>query len=266
MKSVPYRSVLGSLVYLSTRTRSDISKATSMSGKFQESPAPVHWKLLNQIVRYLIGTIDHCLYLLKPEGKNALEGWSDADWARDTSNRRSRSGYIITVSGSPEIWCCKLQTYTYLSSSEAEFFSLGYCTREVIWIPDLLHDLGVQQLSPTKVLQYNLGIISWTEEMQVLRKVKHIGLQYHYVRDAVDSETVQVTQKPSSENRCDSLTKVLVWHDYKKHRVWLGVTALRAIEGCVRISLPIRSSMSRPRHDYAETAPWANIRVLDLHF
>lgn len=253
IKSVPYRKVLGSLVYLSTRTRPDIATATSMLGKFQESPSRVHRKILKQVVRYLSGTISFGLFLPQSEGKVVLEGWSDADWARDTSNRRSRSGYILTLSGSPVVWFSKLQTYTSLSSSEAEFFSLAHCVREIIWIGDVLHELGVPQMSPTTVLQDNLGTISWTEEMQGLRKVKHIGVKYHYVRDTVDSETVQVSHTPSSENRADSLTKVLVGEDYKKHRVWLGVTALPAIEGGVRRTLPIRKPMARLRSNVHES-------------
>lgn len=51
-------------------------------------------------------------------------------------------------------------------------------------------------MSPTNVFQDNLGTISWSEEMQGRRKVKHIGVKYHYVRSAVYSETVQVDHTP----------------------------------------------------------------------
>lgn len=49
--------------------------------------------------------------------------------------------------------------------------------------------------------------------MQRLCKFKHIGANYHYEGDAVDSETVQLTHTPSSENHAGSLTKVLVGDD-----------------------------------------------------
>lgn len=163
MSTVPYRNVLGSLILLSTRTRPDISTAVSMLGKFQEKPGRSHSKLLQQVVRYLIGTIDHGLFLPKTAGKCVLYAWSDGDWARDNSNPRSRTGYLLTMSVSPIVWCSKLQTSTSLSSTEAEFYSLAYYTREVMWIRDLLKELDVQQRNPTLTLQDNLGTMTWTK-------------------------------------------------------------------------------------------------------
>ena len=61
MKTVPYRKLLGSLIFLSTRTRPDISTAVSILGNFQENPSPVHWKHLKQVIRYLVGTVKHGL-------------------------------------------------------------------------------------------------------------------------------------------------------------------------------------------------------------
>lgn len=118
MSTIPYRSILGSLIFLSTSTRPDISTAVSMLGKFQEIPGRQHWKLFQHVVRYLIGTKEYGIFL--PKGCTCtLTAWSDADWALDASNRRSRTGYLLTIDGSPIVWCSKLQSSTSLSSTEA---------------------------------------------------------------------------------------------------------------------------------------------------
>ena len=205
-----------------------------MLGKFQENPSLVHWKHLKQVICYLDGTVEHGLTFPISDESATLRAWSDADWAHDCTNRRSRAGYILTVSGCPVIWSSKLQTATALSNFEAEFFSLSQCTREVMCVRELLEELEVKQCYPTAVFKDNLGTISWTEDMQWLRKVKHIGIKYHYIRDSVQAKIVQVKHVNTQENRSDSLKKVLVGDDFKKHGTLLGVIASPVIHGGCR--------------------------------
>ena len=156
-----------------------------MLGKFQADPGPTQWKYLQHLVRYLIATPEHGLYLKADQGRATLQAYSDADWAREEEKRRSRSGYVLYINSSPIIWSSKLQTATAQSTAEAEFFALHSVVREVSRVRDILRELGEHQRSPTVVYQDNLGTISWTDNVQGLRKVKHIGVKYHYVRSKV---------------------------------------------------------------------------------
>ena len=223
MENIPFRKVLGALLYLSTRTRPDIATAVSMIAKFQSKPTLTHWKLLKNVVRYLIGTKDYGILL--PKGNDGLEVlcWTDADWARDLSNRRSRTGILITLNGGPIVWTSKLQTSTALSTPEAEFNALSHSIKELRWLRIVLLELKAIDTGPIIIKQDNLGSISWTEGVNGLRKVKHVGIKYHYVRDSVERKIVQVGYTPSAENRSDSLTKVMIGEEFIKHRSWLGV-------------------------------------------
>lgn len=62
---------------------------------------------------------------------------------------------------------------------------------------------------PTLILQEKLGSISWKENVQGLRKVKHVGLKY-YFSEAVAGMHVLVQHKPSDENRADGLRKFMI--------------------------------------------------------
>ena len=222
MQGVPYKEVLGSLLYLSTRTRPELATVVSMLGKFASSPAMRHWKAMKHVLRYLKGTKDFGLCIEK--GSTAvLEAWSDADWARDQDKRRSRSGILLTIGRNPVMWTSKMQTSVAMSTSEAEFLALSECVRDTNWVRQVLNDVGVDVSKPTIVYQDNLGTIRWTDEVQGLRKVKHVGIRYQFVKQAVDERHVQVLYTPSESNRADSLTKILAGQSFEAHRSFLHV-------------------------------------------
>ena len=217
MKMVPYKEVLGSLLFLSTSTRPDISTAVSMLGKFAASPLPRHWNAMKHVIRYLSGTQDYGLVFKKKCGHD-LGAWSDAEWARDEHKRRSRSGILITIGSNPVIWTSKLQPSVALSTTEAEFYALSECIREVNWVRQLFIELDIEMSSPTPVQQDKLGAIKWTKEVQGLRNVKHVRIRYHFVKEAVQRKDVEVVYTPSVENKADPLTKVLGGSLFDTHR------------------------------------------------
>lgn len=227
MESVPYRETLGLLIFLSTLTRPDLATAVSMLGKIQAEPARKHWQAMKHVIRYLIGTVDYGIYLPGNKSAAKLTAWSDADWVRDLECRRSRSGYILTVGGGPVVWTSRLQGARAVSTSEAEFIALSLCTREVSWVRSLLKELGEKQIEATVIFQDNLGFILWTEEVQGLRKVKHVDIRYHYVRTEVENKIIAVEYTSSTSNRADSLTKALVGTTFNQHRPWLGCISSR---------------------------------------
>jgi hypothetical protein len=61
IESIPYASLVGSLMYASTCTRLDISFAVGMLGRYQSNPRKIHWIARKKILRYLKGTKDHML-------------------------------------------------------------------------------------------------------------------------------------------------------------------------------------------------------------
>ena len=58
MSHLPYRAVIGSLLWLSLGTRPDITYAVSQVAKFSANPGLEHWKAMKRILRYLHGACD----------------------------------------------------------------------------------------------------------------------------------------------------------------------------------------------------------------
>ena len=75
MCSIPYRSAIGSLMYLSTCTRPDISAAISELSKFSQNPGAAHWEGVKRVLRYVNGTVGEGL-LYKRGAQVAVWGYS----------------------------------------------------------------------------------------------------------------------------------------------------------------------------------------------
>ncbi|KAA0035715.1 Retrovirus-related Pol polyprotein from transposon TNT 1-94 [Cucumis melo var. makuwa] len=61
METIPYASIVGSLLYAQTCTRPDISFVVGMLGRYQSNPGMDHWKAAKKVLRYLQGTKDYML-------------------------------------------------------------------------------------------------------------------------------------------------------------------------------------------------------------
>ena len=116
-----FQSAVGSLLYLSTISRPDITYAVSNVAKICANPAKEHWTAVKNIMRYLVGTV-YLGFLYKKNELKSCVGFSDADWAGDLDDRKSTSGYIFQLSGAAISWRSKKQACVALTA-EAEYIA-----------------------------------------------------------------------------------------------------------------------------------------------
>ena len=96
MKNVPYRSIVGSLMYLMVGSRPDLATAVGTLSQYAVDPCPTYWHALKRVFRYLQATPTHGLRF-SGSSCGELEGYLDADWAGDIESRRSTSGYVFVL-------------------------------------------------------------------------------------------------------------------------------------------------------------------------
>ena len=85
MINIPYRSIVGSLQYITLSTRPDVSFAVNQLSRYMENPGPSHWTAGKRVLRYLKGTANTGL-LYKDYNQNnstKIEIFCDADWGGD---------------------------------------------------------------------------------------------------------------------------------------------------------------------------------------
>ena len=90
-----YQQVIGCLTYKSTATRQDIATGVGVLSQCMSKLSKDHWMGMKRVLRYLKGTLNYGLKFSVHGEKTELNGYSDADWARDVDARRSTSGYVF---------------------------------------------------------------------------------------------------------------------------------------------------------------------------
>ena len=227
MRLIPYREAIGSLMFLSTRTRPDIATALNILAKHNACPHPIHWKGVKRIFRYLQGSINEGIYLQGAERIEdlVLQCAVDADWATDTDDRTSRTGVICQINNNTVWWKSRKQNSIAVSSCEAEYMALFEGCKDVLWMRNLLCDLGFcPGLQPTEIHHDNQSSITWAEN-RGMRKVKHIDLRYNFSQTLVNQQIVSLKFISSENNIADVFTKILTGAKFVKAKERLGIMA-----------------------------------------
>ena len=92
-----YSKIIGSLMYLASATRPDISFAVSKLSRFVSNPGDNHWKALKRVMHYLKGTMEYGIHYTKYH--RVLEWYSDSNWISDADEIKATSGYVFTFGG-----------------------------------------------------------------------------------------------------------------------------------------------------------------------
>ncbi|MCP4490581.1 MAG: DDE-type integrase/transposase/recombinase, partial [Gammaproteobacteria bacterium] len=221
-----YQSAVGSLLYVATATRPDVSAAVSRTAKFCSKPTTEHWAAVKRIFRYLKGTKKFGL-LYKQSKESELVSYADADWAGDAGDRRSTSGFVYMLSGGAISWRSKKQTIVALSTAEAEYVALSAATQEGVWLRSLLKSLCQQVEKPTKLLEDNQSAIAIANNSISHCRSKHIDIKYHYVRQKVTEGAIELHYCPTHDMVADVLTKGLSKNAFERQRKALGLIELR---------------------------------------
>ena len=119
MKSVPYLSAVGSLMYLAVGTCPDIAFAVGALSRFNANPGRAHWKQVRHVFKYLAGTWDLSLCYGPGQDSTQLQIFSDADYVGDVDSACSTTGYTIFIGKSLVDWSSKWQPVVAKSTTES---------------------------------------------------------------------------------------------------------------------------------------------------
>jgi hypothetical protein len=92
-----YSQIIGSLMYLASATRPNISFGVSKLSRFVSNLGDDHWHALERVMRYLKGTTNYEIhYSWNPM---VPEGYNDSNWIYDADEIKATNKYAFTLGG-----------------------------------------------------------------------------------------------------------------------------------------------------------------------
>jgi len=230
---LPFRTVVGKLAWLASKTRPDLSFAVNSISRYVNNPTVTHCEAAKRIIRYIKGTQNYTLQLGCRDLPSLKEIHLavDADWAGDHNTRKSTEGYLINWGGSCIRWTTKMQQNISLSTAEAELGALIHGAQDAIWIRKIVEQItntgsslhppehnnktsleyfGFQTKGGIKIRisEDNKSVLHIIQNEDVKnRKTKHVDLAYKWLIQTIKTGDISAEWVPSQQQPADPLTK-----------------------------------------------------------
>nr|GEU63184.1 retrovirus-related Pol polyprotein from transposon TNT 1-94 [Tanacetum cinerariifolium] len=167
---------------------------------------PLHYRV-KRIFRYLRGTVHRGLWYPK-DSSIALTAFADADHAGCQDTRQSTSGSVQFLRERLISWSSKRQKSAAISSTEAEYIALSGCCAQILWMRSQLLDYG---LGFNKIPMYcdNKSAIALCCNHVQHSWSKHIDIRYHFIKEQVENEVIELYFVNTEYQLADLFTKAL---------------------------------------------------------
>jgi hypothetical protein len=171
------------------------------------------------VLRYLKGTINLGIVYRKSveHDKFHVYGFTDADWANG-ADRKSYTGYIFKLGRNVISWGCYKQSCIALSSTEAEYIALSEAAKEAVYVRAVLAELTGQSNTVT-LYSDNQSAAKLATNPVFHKRSKHVDIRYHYIRETVDNDVIELSYMPTEQMTADVFTKAL---PYYKHQSFVS--------------------------------------------
>ncbi|GAB2277331.1 hypothetical protein Dimus_039228 [Dionaea muscipula] len=190
-----------------------------------ENPTSEHMQLCKRILRYVKATLSYGLWYQSSSSCFSFHGYSDSDWGGDVDHRKSTTGFVCFLGETAFSWVSKKQLIVALSSTESEYIAAASCVSHVLWLRQLLLEMRLCQELPTNVFVDNQSAIAVAKNPVYHDRSKHIDVRFHFLREAIAREDVELVFVRTEFQAADILTKPLGFQAFSKLRALLGVTS-----------------------------------------
>ena len=108
------------------------------------------------------------------------------------------------------LWRSKMQKTVSLSTAEAEYYAASEMAIEVIYLRNLLENMGFPQAPDTPVYEDNTACIEWGNHVIWGReRAKHIDLRKHFAHETIPNQMMRLVKIDTSKQLAYILSH---WH------------------------------------------------------
>jgi len=225
-----YQSMIGSLMYLMLGTPPDLAYSVGKLARFSSNPSPHHFCAVDRVLLYLRTTQNFYLEWYPAGTSIRPYGYTDADYAGDTSDQKSTAGYLFYVGGTAFLWSSKKEPTVTTSTMEAEYIALYLASQQAAWIFQFYKQIGFPLDKPIHIWYDLQAALNIAKAEETHRRAKHLDTQYHSIRERVAEGQTELKWVASENNSADILTKSISAGAFSKHIEAIGLDQDKASE------------------------------------
>lgn len=109
-------------------------------------------------------------------------------------------------------------------SMEAKYMALFKACLEIAWLTTLQKEIEYGLQSPMPLITNNQGGIFFAVNPAHNHWLKHVDICYHFIREFVEEEHVDIVYVTTDKMIVDTLTKPLGTTKFKEFKLQLGIT------------------------------------------
>ena len=208
-----YRAIAARANYLAI-DRPDLMYLAKELCRRMASPTSADWGKLVRLGRYLKGRPVARMWYRFQDQPEAVETYSDTDWAGCRRTRRSTTGgYCAYGRHILKMWC-KTQAVVALSSAEAELYGIVRASAETLGVMSLFADFG--QSVRGCVLGDASAALAIVQR-QGIGKLRHLDTNYLWIQEKASRNELRYEKVLGRDNAADLLTKALTWEEIQRH-------------------------------------------------
>jgi hypothetical protein len=183
-----------------------------------------HMQVLYRLLRYCVATPKRGL-LLKPTGiwdgdpnyEFRVGSKSDSNYATDTTNRCSVTGYSVFLEDAPVAQKSGQQGSVTLSAAEAELAAGMACVQTMLYVMRILKSMGLKVKKPMILEIDNKGAVDLANNWSVGGRTRHVEVRQYFLQELKEAGIVLTTWVAGTEMPADLFTKNLPRPLFEKH-------------------------------------------------
>ena len=204
-----YLELIGMLNYIAVLTRPDILYALSRCAQKCSHPTEQDYRRVIKVFKYLNTTKDYQLRFTRG-GDIKLQCYVDASHIHYPEDSKGHFGYTFSLGEGDATFYArsqKMKIVTPAGSTESEYVALYEAATEIVFLRNLLEELGFPQEGPTTIHEDNMSTIHMVQGHGKFHRQKHINVKYHYSRELLNEGVIRVEHCPTEDMVADILTK-----------------------------------------------------------
>jgi hypothetical protein len=212
-----YLQVVGKLAWAGRMSKPECSYGVQHLCKKMAAPSQEAFDAALHMVKYMFSTKERGIKLSRTDNPQ-LRAYYDASHKADPTDKgRCQGGYMIYLGESPIDWRSWRLPHVGQSSSHDEYMALAECCRTVVWLRQLLEEMGLGHWcqNPSIVMGDNDNATALSQEDIVTIANRFYHKDLHYSKEQFEAGTCCTRRIDGKLNVSDPLTKALdtVTHD-----------------------------------------------------